>query len=297
MLTAVSRLNIRYGDYSPKTSGGRAFFIVWGLLGVGTLTILFSVVSDAWANRVQQRKLAGEKVKKKSRWSKLGDRVRGNKGRKQMIKRVQKEEEEKKEGEEAASPPSENAVDDGVDGEQASTGIDGSSGGGGILLDTSGKEKEAASSEKEVQEPELSASEINQLHIEFTTTAMDFHKSALEFVQHSRGNVAESFRDIPEVAMVARKVAEGGGGSRYKITPQDRNKLLDAVQKSEDAHSLQSVQQWLLIQDFEYTLHSLVDKSSTLQEEVTRMENELALVRAKQNADEIEDEVTCMPVE
>ncbi|PWN37211.1 voltage-gated potassium channel, partial [Meira miltonrushii] len=48
--------SIGYGDFHPTTSSGRAFFIVWALFGVGTLTVLFSVVTDAWSNVIQQRK-------------------------------------------------------------------------------------------------------------------------------------------------------------------------------------------------------------------------------------------------
>ncbi|KAK0523326.1 Potassium channel [Tilletia horrida] len=39
---------IGYGDFSPTTPSGRAFFIVWALLGVGILTVIFSVLGDAW---------------------------------------------------------------------------------------------------------------------------------------------------------------------------------------------------------------------------------------------------------
>ncbi|KAK0548348.1 Potassium channel [Tilletia horrida] len=41
---------IGYGDYSPKTPSGRAFFIVWAMFGVGILTVIFSVLGDAWGS-------------------------------------------------------------------------------------------------------------------------------------------------------------------------------------------------------------------------------------------------------
>ncbi|EPQ53675.1 voltage-gated potassium channel [Gloeophyllum trabeum ATCC 11539] len=42
---------IGYGDYSPRSPAGRAIFVVWALLGVATMTILISVISDAYGSR------------------------------------------------------------------------------------------------------------------------------------------------------------------------------------------------------------------------------------------------------
>jgi len=38
--------SIGYGDFSPSTQGGRAFFCVWAIVGAGTLTVLFSSAFD-----------------------------------------------------------------------------------------------------------------------------------------------------------------------------------------------------------------------------------------------------------
>ncbi|RPD57007.1 hypothetical protein L226DRAFT_491051 [Lentinus tigrinus ALCF2SS1-7] len=40
-----------YGDYSPKTPAGRSVFVVWALFGVGTLTILVSVLQEGGSSR------------------------------------------------------------------------------------------------------------------------------------------------------------------------------------------------------------------------------------------------------
>jgi hypothetical protein len=42
---------IGYGDFSPHTGPGRVCFIAWSLLGVGTMTILISVISEAYQSR------------------------------------------------------------------------------------------------------------------------------------------------------------------------------------------------------------------------------------------------------
>ncbi|KAF8324125.1 hypothetical protein DL93DRAFT_2162208 [Clavulina sp. PMI_390] len=39
---------IGYGDYSPKTAGGRAFYIGWGVAGIVILTMLFTLVAEIW---------------------------------------------------------------------------------------------------------------------------------------------------------------------------------------------------------------------------------------------------------
>ncbi|KIM33982.1 hypothetical protein M408DRAFT_88820 [Serendipita vermifera MAFF 305830] len=42
---------IGYGDVAPKSGPGRVCFIAWSLLGVGTMTILISVLSEAYQSR------------------------------------------------------------------------------------------------------------------------------------------------------------------------------------------------------------------------------------------------------
>ncbi|CAO1638199.1 unnamed protein product [Sympodiomycopsis kandeliae] len=68
---------IGFGDYTPKTDGGRTFFIVWSLLGVAVLTIFFSVVGDAWGSQVTGRlnktrrriRAQGRKIRRRlARW-------------------------------------------------------------------------------------------------------------------------------------------------------------------------------------------------------------------------------------
>lgn len=47
----IAFTTIGYGDYSPRSPAGRAIFVVWALLGVATMTILISVISDAYGSR------------------------------------------------------------------------------------------------------------------------------------------------------------------------------------------------------------------------------------------------------
>ncbi|TDL22065.1 voltage-gated potassium channel [Rickenella mellea] len=49
----VAFSTVGYGDFTPVTPAGRAVFIVWALLGVGTMTILISVLSEAYSSRYQ----------------------------------------------------------------------------------------------------------------------------------------------------------------------------------------------------------------------------------------------------
>ncbi|KAF8237414.1 voltage-gated potassium channel [Tricholoma matsutake] len=50
----IAFTTIGYGDYSPKTPAGRAVFIFWALLGVGTVTILISILSEAYSRRYER---------------------------------------------------------------------------------------------------------------------------------------------------------------------------------------------------------------------------------------------------
>ncbi|KAJ4466998.1 hypothetical protein J3R30DRAFT_3579783 [Lentinula aciculospora] len=47
----IAFTTIGYGDYSPKTPAGRSIFVGWALLGVATMTILISVVAEAYTSR------------------------------------------------------------------------------------------------------------------------------------------------------------------------------------------------------------------------------------------------------
>jgi len=38
----VAFTTIGYGDYHPDTPAGRSIFVVWAIMGVGTMTILIS---------------------------------------------------------------------------------------------------------------------------------------------------------------------------------------------------------------------------------------------------------------
>jgi hypothetical protein len=46
----VAFTSIGYGDYHPDTPAGRSIFVVWAILGVGTMTILISGASTCKLN-------------------------------------------------------------------------------------------------------------------------------------------------------------------------------------------------------------------------------------------------------
>ncbi|KAI3612980.1 tandem pore domain k+ channel [Moniliophthora roreri] len=55
----ISFTTIGYGDFSPKTPAGRSIFVVWALFGVATMTILISLVSEAFTSRYKNVFRAG----------------------------------------------------------------------------------------------------------------------------------------------------------------------------------------------------------------------------------------------
>jgi len=48
-----------YGDYSPKTAAGRSVFVFWALLGLATMTILVSVLQDAFSSKYKNAMHSG----------------------------------------------------------------------------------------------------------------------------------------------------------------------------------------------------------------------------------------------
>ncbi|KAE8224131.1 hypothetical protein CF319_g2932 [Tilletia indica] len=75
---------IGYGDFSPITPSGRAFFIVWALFGVGILTVIFSVLGDAWGT-IYKNTLADSRRKYgwKARWRQRRENKRAERESKQ----------------------------------------------------------------------------------------------------------------------------------------------------------------------------------------------------------------------
>jgi len=47
----IAFTTIGYGDLAPETAIGRSIFVFWALFGVGAMTVLFAVVSDAFTTK------------------------------------------------------------------------------------------------------------------------------------------------------------------------------------------------------------------------------------------------------
>jgi len=47
----IAFTTVGYGDYSPKTPAGRSIFVAWALVGVATMTILISILVEAYSRQ------------------------------------------------------------------------------------------------------------------------------------------------------------------------------------------------------------------------------------------------------
>ncbi|KAF8156864.1 hypothetical protein B0H34DRAFT_475992 [Crassisporium funariophilum] len=47
----IAFTTVGYGDLAPRTPAGRSIFVVWALLGVATMTVLISIVAEAYSNQ------------------------------------------------------------------------------------------------------------------------------------------------------------------------------------------------------------------------------------------------------
>ncbi|KAH8804768.1 hypothetical protein F5884DRAFT_797140 [Xylogone sp. PMI_703] len=50
----VSLLTIGYGDFSPQSNAGKAFFVIWSLIAIPTMTILISDMSDTIVSTINK---------------------------------------------------------------------------------------------------------------------------------------------------------------------------------------------------------------------------------------------------
>ncbi|KAK7059765.1 tandem pore domain k+ channel [Favolaschia claudopus] len=55
----ITFMTIGYGDYSPQSPAARSFFVAWALLGVATMTILISVISEGFSSKIHSVVHAG----------------------------------------------------------------------------------------------------------------------------------------------------------------------------------------------------------------------------------------------
>ncbi|KAJ7868633.1 hypothetical protein B0H14DRAFT_2729837 [Mycena olivaceomarginata] len=83
----IAFTTIGYGDYSPETPAGRSVFVVWALLGVGTMTILISVISEAFSSKYHSALHAGifERAVKRYRERARALAERTRRGKKQGV--------------------------------------------------------------------------------------------------------------------------------------------------------------------------------------------------------------------
>ncbi|ORY73112.1 hypothetical protein BCR35DRAFT_307383 [Leucosporidium creatinivorum] len=63
---------IGYGDFSPKSSAGRAFFIAWALFGIANMTLTLSVVTETWSSRYKSSIIDGKTRRRMRRVSRRG---------------------------------------------------------------------------------------------------------------------------------------------------------------------------------------------------------------------------------
>jgi len=47
----IAFTTVGYGDYSPQTPAGRSIFVAWALLGVAAMTILISILAEAYSSQ------------------------------------------------------------------------------------------------------------------------------------------------------------------------------------------------------------------------------------------------------
>ncbi|KAJ7474538.1 hypothetical protein B0H11DRAFT_2035816 [Mycena galericulata] len=69
----IAFTTIGYGDWSPQTPAGRAVFVAWALLGVATMTILISVISEAFSSKYHNALHAGVFERAVKRYRRLID--------------------------------------------------------------------------------------------------------------------------------------------------------------------------------------------------------------------------------
>lgn len=281
--------SIGYGDFHPTSSSGRAFFIVWALFGVGTLTVLFSVVTDAWSNVIQQRKFRlGRKAHKHGKMRKrmngaferlLPARIRERRRREKQKAKILK-------------------VRIGNDGSPISTiGMpdnESSSAGGGILLNSLTPQNDGSLDSNVVRSKNDGEEEVDtrvtkedavQMHLDLTNTAMEFHKSAIGYMTIVREGLQTTIHEIPEIVQALRTLNHST--HEQKVSQEDRDSILTLARSTQEPKVVRALEQTLLVHDFESVLHKLIHSSTSFLEELNSREEELK--KAKEEIQRLKD--------
>lgn len=262
--------SIGYGDFHPTSSSGRAFFIVWALFGVGTLTVLFSVVSDAWGNVIQQRKFRlNKKAHKQGKFKKsmkcaferiLPARVRERRRREKGKAKISRVSAEK-----AGSPNSTIGI---LDNDSSSVVV------GGILRNSQTPQNDEMSKneEKEVATT-VTKKDTVQMHLELTNIAMEFHKSAIGYMTILREGLQTTIHEIPEIVQALRTLNHST--HEQKVSQEDRDGILTLARSTQEPKVVRALEQTLLVHDFESILHKLIHSSTSFLEELNSRDEEL----------------------
>lgn len=266
--------SIGYGDFHPTSSSGRAFFIVWALFGVGTLTVLFSVVSDAWGNVIQQRKFRlGKKSQKHGKLRKkiniafesiLPARIREKRRRERQKAKITRQLT-------AKDGSSTNTTTGILDNESSNVG-------GGILRNSNTPQNER-STDSNVEHSKNDAEEENtkkdtvQMHLDLTNTAMEFHKSAIGYMTILREGLQTTIHEIPEIVQALRTLNHST--HEQKVSQEDRDSILTLARSTQEPKVVRALEQTLLVHDFESILHNLIHSSSSFLEELKSKDEEL----------------------
>ncbi|KAL4264001.1 two pore domain potassium channel family protein [Pleurotus pulmonarius] len=71
----MSFMTIGYGDFAPVTPAGRSIFVLWALMGIATMTILISIISEAYTSRYKHALRSDPFAKAVERYRAKGSRA------------------------------------------------------------------------------------------------------------------------------------------------------------------------------------------------------------------------------
>lgn len=224
--------SIGYGDLSPTTNAGRAFFIVWTLAGFGTLTVLLSILTDAGGDFFQKRR-----------------RVKNRKIRRKKRERPARSQREMEEGQADTE-------------KQTNPGEDASPSSSPSML--KGKVPSSSVTSLPHQAP-LNSAEANAEPpslVNLTRTAMSMHRSALQMLKLDRHTLADAFRRFPDLVAPSHhhkhQQQEAFASddqalmTRAKaLTIEQRESVIKSIEETGDEKLVLIVRQWLLLAEFE----------------------------------------------
>ena len=283
--TLLTRFGTGYGDLTPTTPAGRAFFIIWALFGIGILTIVFAVVGDAWGS-IYQKTLRRANKKRA---------VAASHARQRALQRAsEKEKTRATHDSENLSPDPPATPSEGQDLEVRAASKHGEPMNGMLqalptklreFFNEHGHGHSPSASSSKAPSSSLPPQELEDILLHLVKSLMTMHEHATQFIMAHRPIINESMSKLPDLQDVIV-------GHPDHLSPEQLDECLHIAESMGDLGPISAVKQLKSFKILERDVEVAVRFSHRMKDALASQRHEIETLRKRleRKDDEEEDE-------